>query len=188
MLDDGRPESARAMSLCRRALNDFPNFAPFYLILGDLHRDRGDADRRTGELSSWALNLSKKPGFGKSLSVVLSLVLCQRKAARDRNHVARANNVNGSLVAHASARLDEFEREGKIDGWKRIMTILFLHGWTSVPGGVKPTYLKDHGHTVINPKLPDEDFAEAVRIASVAEFDKHRPQVAVGSSRAGPWG
>ena len=40
------------------------------------------------------------------------------------------------------------------------MTILFLHGWQSVPGGVKPTYLKDHGHTVINPKLPDEDFDE----------------------------
>src|SRR5262245_20239102 len=64
------------------------------------------------------------------------------------------------------------------------MTILFLHGWTSVPGGVKPTYLATHGHTVINPKLPDEDFAEAVRIAQ-AEFDKHRPQIVVGSSRGG---
>ncbi len=64
------------------------------------------------------------------------------------------------------------------------MTILFLHGWTSVPGGVKPTYLADHGHTVINPKLPDEDFPEAVRIAQEA-FDKHRPHVVVGSSRGG---
>lgn len=64
------------------------------------------------------------------------------------------------------------------------MTILFLHGWTSIPGGVKPTYLKDHGHTVINPKLPDEDFTEAVRIAQ-AEFDQHQPQVVVGSSRGG---
>jgi hypothetical protein len=64
------------------------------------------------------------------------------------------------------------------------MTILFLHGWNSVPGGVKPTYLKDHGHTVINPKLSDEDFEEAVRIAQ-AEFDKHHPDVVVGSSRGG---
>lgn len=64
------------------------------------------------------------------------------------------------------------------------MTILFLHGWTSVPGGIKPTYLASHGHTVINPKLPDEDFAGAVRIAQ-AEFDRHRPQVVVGSSRGG---
>jgi alpha-beta hydrolase superfamily lysophospholipase len=64
------------------------------------------------------------------------------------------------------------------------MKVLFLHGWQSVPGGVKPTFLKDHGHEVINPKLPDEDFAEAVRIAQ-AEFDRHQPQVVVGSSRGG---
>ena len=64
------------------------------------------------------------------------------------------------------------------------MVILFLHGWQSVVGGVKPTYLRDHGHTVINPKLPDENFDEAVHIAQ-AEFDKHQPQVVVGSSRGG---
>jgi len=64
------------------------------------------------------------------------------------------------------------------------MTILFLHGWQSVPGGVKPIYLHQHGHEVVNPKLPDEDFEEAVRIAQ-AEFDKHQPAVVVGSSRGG---
>jgi hypothetical protein len=64
------------------------------------------------------------------------------------------------------------------------MKILFLHGWTSVPGGVKPTFLVRHGHEVLNPALPDENFAEAVRIAQ-AEFDRHRPGVVVGSSRGG---
>lgn len=64
------------------------------------------------------------------------------------------------------------------------MKILFLHGWRSVPGGVKPTYLAQHGHEVINPKLPDEDFEQAIQIAQ-AEFDKHQPQVVVGSSRGG---
>lgn len=64
------------------------------------------------------------------------------------------------------------------------MKILFLHGWQSVPGGVKPTYLAQHGHEVINPKLPDEDFNEAVKIAQ-AEFDKHQPDAVVGSSRGG---
>ena len=64
------------------------------------------------------------------------------------------------------------------------MRILFLHGWTSVPGGHKPTYLKTHGHTVLNPALPDEDFDEAVRIAQ-AEYDQHHPDVVVGSSRGG---
>jgi len=58
------------------------------------------------------------------------------------------------------------------------MRILFLHGWTSVTGGVKPTFLKDHGHTVFNPKLPEE----AVQIAQ-EEFDKHKPHVVVGSRR-----
>ena len=64
------------------------------------------------------------------------------------------------------------------------MKILFLHGWHSVPGGVKPTHLKDHGHEVINPALDDEDFAAALRTAQ-AEFDKHQPDVVVGSSRGG---
>jgi hypothetical protein len=64
------------------------------------------------------------------------------------------------------------------------MKILFLHGWNSVVGGVKPTYLKDQGHEVVNPALPHEDFAEAVRITQ-AEFDAHQPQVVVGSSRGG---
>lgn len=64
------------------------------------------------------------------------------------------------------------------------MTILFLHGWQSVPGGLKPTWLKEHGHTVVNPHLPDEDFGQAVRIAQAA-FDQHQPGVVVGSSRGG---
>jgi len=64
------------------------------------------------------------------------------------------------------------------------MKILFLHGWQSVPGGVKPTFLKDHGHEVINPKLPDDDFAEALRIAQDI-FDTQSPDVVVGSSRGG---
>lgn len=64
------------------------------------------------------------------------------------------------------------------------MRILFLHGWHSVPGGVKPSFLAQHGHEVINPALPDEDFAEAVRVAQ-AEFDRHQADVVVGSSRGG---
>ena len=64
------------------------------------------------------------------------------------------------------------------------MKILFLHGWHSIPGGVKPTYLKDHGHEVINPALNDDDFTLAVTTAQSA-FDQHQPQVVVGSSRGG---
>lgn len=64
------------------------------------------------------------------------------------------------------------------------MNILFLHGWHSVVGGVKPTYLKDAGHEVINPALDDDNFDLAVRTAQ-AEYDQHTPDVVVGSSRGG---
>jgi hypothetical protein len=63
-----------------------------------------------------------------------------------------------------------------------IVKILFLHGWHSVPGGVKPTYLSGHGHEVLNPALSDDDFDEAVAVAQ-SVFDKHSPDVIVASSR-----
>lgn len=64
------------------------------------------------------------------------------------------------------------------------MKVLFLHGWHSIVGGLKPTYLKYHGHEVINPPLDDDDFDAAVCVAQ-AEFDEHQPEVVVGSSRGG---
>jgi hypothetical protein len=56
------------------------------------------------------------------------------------------------------------------------MKILFLHGLGSTVGGVKPTYLAQHGYEVLNPALPDDDFDEAVKIAQ-DEFDRHRADV-----------
>ena len=63
-------------------------------------------------------------------------------------------------------------------------TILFLHGWMSKPGGLKPSFLAQHGHEIITPALPDEDFEESVSIAQAA-FARHKPDVVVGSSRGG---
>ena len=64
------------------------------------------------------------------------------------------------------------------------MKILYLHGWNSVVGGVKPTYLKSHGHEVIEPALDHEDFQAALEAAQAA-YDEHQPDVVVGSSRGG---
>jgi fermentation-respiration switch protein FrsA (DUF1100 family) len=64
------------------------------------------------------------------------------------------------------------------------MRILFLHGWQSVPGGLKPSYLASHGHFVINPALDDEDFGLALATAQ-SELAAQRPDVIVGSSRGG---
>ena len=65
-----------------------------------------------------------------------------------------------------------------------MIKILFLHGWQSIPGGVKPSYLIGHSHEVVNPALDDDDFDLAVRTAQ-AEYDRHCPDVIVGSSRGG---
>jgi hypothetical protein len=51
------------------------------------------------------------------------------------------------------------------------MKILFLHGWQSTPGGVKPTYLAQHGHEVLNPALPDDDLDAAVRIRHIESLE-----------------
>ncbi len=64
------------------------------------------------------------------------------------------------------------------------MKLLFLHGWQSVVGGVKPSFLAAQGHEVLNPALPDEDFDAAVAIAQRL-VDDRAPQVIVGSSRGG---
>lgn len=64
------------------------------------------------------------------------------------------------------------------------MKVLYLHGWNSVVGGVKPTYLKSHAHEVIEPALDHEDFLAALQTAQAA-FDQHGADVVVGSSRGG---
>lgn len=64
------------------------------------------------------------------------------------------------------------------------MKILYLHGWQSVPGGVKPTFLESHGHQILQPALPDEDFEPAVRVAQ-SELETHQPELVIGSSRGG---
>lgn len=63
-------------------------------------------------------------------------------------------------------------------------TILFLHGWQSVVGGVKPTYLIGRGHRVLNPALPDDDFDASMAIAE-AQLRVSQIDAIVGSSRGG---
>ncbi|MBK1692796.1 alpha/beta hydrolase [Ectothiorhodospira mobilis] len=64
------------------------------------------------------------------------------------------------------------------------MRILFLHGWQSRPGGVKPTFLQAQGHRVLNPALDDDDFDAALATARTA-LAAGGLDVVVGSSRGG---
>ena len=65
-----------------------------------------------------------------------------------------------------------------------VMKILFLTGWHAAPGGIKPTFLREHGHEVIEPVLDDDDFTVAVRTAQHT-YDECQPDVVVGLSRGG---
>ena len=64
------------------------------------------------------------------------------------------------------------------------MKILYLHGLHAQPGGTKSSFLRQHGHDVLEPSLPPFKFDESVRIAQAA-FDDFCPVVVVGSSRGG---
>ena len=64
------------------------------------------------------------------------------------------------------------------------MNILFLHGWTSVPGGLKPSFLVEAGHQVYNPAIPDNDFERSVAIGNHC-LTRQPIDVIVGSSRGG---
>jgi hypothetical protein len=64
------------------------------------------------------------------------------------------------------------------------MKILYLHGWNSACGGVKPSYLLELGHDLVEPDFPHDDFGAALRIAQ-AELARIKPDVVVGSSRGG---
>jgi hypothetical protein len=62
--------------------------------------------------------------------------------------------------------------------------ILFLTGWHAAPGGVKPTFLRQHGHDVVEPDLDNNSFAAAVDTAQQAYRDS-QPDVVLGLSRGG---
>jgi hypothetical protein len=64
------------------------------------------------------------------------------------------------------------------------LKILFLGGYGFRPGGINPTILGVHGHRVVEPDLPDNDFARSVTIAQRV-FNRHQPDVVVGWSRGG---
>jgi hypothetical protein len=62
--------------------------------------------------------------------------------------------------------------------------LLFLTGYGSRPGEINPTILRARGHTVVEPDLPDNNFARSVTI-SQRVFGRHQPDVVVGWSRGG---
>jgi hypothetical protein len=100
-----------------------------------------------------------------------------------RRHVELQNTPEILGLQSARGNWDDRRLEEPGSAYNAQMKILYLHGWKSAPGGTKPVFLAEGGHEVLNPALP-EDFDQAVRVAQ-AEWDRHKPDVVVGSSWGG---
>ncbi len=103
ILDDGGLEATAAASLAEQALERFPDFAPLYLIRGDLHRDCGDAGRAVVTYRR-GLELVNEPDLETRLLCALAGMLPEKSSER-LSLVERALQIDGSLVAQATARL-----------------------------------------------------------------------------------
>ncbi len=99
LLEDGGLPTDKAKPIAQRAVTDYPQFAPFYLLLGDIHQNQGDNDS--------AIACYRK---GLELTCELDLesrLLCALAGALPVESpektvlVKRAVNLNGSLVAKA---------------------------------------------------------------------------------------
>ena len=103
-----------------------------------------------------------------------------------REHIHKCPEVFNAVADLDDNAMDRLMKQiqSKAETGTCVVKILFLTGWHGTPGGVKPTFLRQHGHEVIEPVLDDDDFPAAVRIAQRA-FDEHQPDVVVGLSRGG---
>ena len=99
ILEDGGlpPEKARPITL--KAVADNPQFAPFHLFLGDIHRNQGDNNNAIASYRN-GLELASEPDLESRLLFTLAGTLPSDSPERP-NLVKRAVNLNGSLVAKA---------------------------------------------------------------------------------------
>jgi hypothetical protein len=91
------------MQIARKAVEMYPGFAPFYLALGDLHRNRNETDRAIAAYRK-GLELVDEPDLESRLLCALAGILPQESPERIRL-IERAVSLKGSLVAQATARL-----------------------------------------------------------------------------------
>jgi hypothetical protein len=87
----------------RTAVNRHPSFAPLYLILGDLHRDRGESDPAIACYRK-GLDLVAEPDLESRL-LCATAGLVPRDSIERAELARRAVSLRGSLVAHATAAL-----------------------------------------------------------------------------------
>jgi tetratricopeptide (TPR) repeat protein len=100
-LEDGGLPSEQAIEIARQAVSKFPDFAPLYLILGDLHRR--DSAQATACYRK-GLELTTEPDLESRLLCATAGLLSKESPER-AELVRRALSLKGSLVAQATAAL-----------------------------------------------------------------------------------
>lgn len=101
-LEDGGLPADQALSIAQRANEQYPDFAPFQLVLGNLHRDRGETD----EAAEWyrcGLQNVDEPDLESRLLCALAATMPE---SPERTELAqRVIELPGNLVARAMATL-----------------------------------------------------------------------------------
>jgi tetratricopeptide (TPR) repeat protein len=99
LLEDGGLPPDKAEPVVRKAVADFPHFAPLYLFLGDVRRDVGDTDWAVAAYRD-GLELASEPDLESRLLCALAGLLPVDSPERNQL-VERAAGLEGSLVARA---------------------------------------------------------------------------------------
>ena len=103
VLEDGGLDPPTAMQIARQAVERHPDFAPIYLALGDLQRDRGETEAAIASYRK-GLERAAEPDLESRLLCALAAVL--PKDDRERKVlIERTVSLKGSLVAQAMARV-----------------------------------------------------------------------------------
>jgi len=102
-LDDGGLPPDEAIQIAQQAVDRYPNFAPLYLILGDLHRNR-DEQAQASACYRKGLELVTEPDLESRLLCAAAGILPKGSTER-AEFVRRAVSLQGSLVAQATAAL-----------------------------------------------------------------------------------
>ena len=106
-LEDGNLEAAQALRLVEQGLEAFPGFAPFYLIQGDLHRDRSEHEKAILTYRR-GLELVNEPDLESRILCALAGLLPADESER-KQLVTRAVSLKGSLVANATATIMQWK-------------------------------------------------------------------------------
>jgi tetratricopeptide (TPR) repeat protein len=102
-LDDGGLPQEQAFQIAKQAVTRYPSFAPLYLSVGDLHRNRDESDLAIAAYRK-GLELVAEPDLESRLLCAAAGLLPKDSPER-AELVKRAVTLKGSLVAQATAAL-----------------------------------------------------------------------------------